>query len=210
MGKKTATGLWLALLLVFALAVMVGCEKEESCATCSADDDVDDDTVSPDNCQACHTAQATAWKNASSHRSLYDCAYCHEQVLDQPGPGHHAKPGCDDCHSEATHIPTYYPDGEFRLIACTTCHEPHGSTNIYLIQPKVLVEPGAEAAISFQNLAGLAADSYAIPAPDAGTGLCEVCHVGTTFYNRGGQGEAHFTGRCTQCHDHARGFMPPS
>ena len=211
MSDKATTGKWLALVLVLALAGLAGCEENDSCGECNAtDDDADDDTAGGDDCLACHSAQADAWQNNSSHKTLYDCAFCHEQVLDTPGVGHRAKPGCDDCHSEATHIPTYYPTGGFRLISCTTCHDPHGSQNIYLVQRHVLTGPGELSPINFQSIVGLGAGSYAATEPGAGSGLCEACHTATKFYNRYGTGEAHFTTRCTDCHNHAFGFLPNS
>ena len=167
----------------------------------------DDGGVDPSDCGACHVGEMQAWENESSHKALYSCTYCHIEADPVPGIGHHAKPWCDDCHSEKTHIPVYnYDEDDFRLMSCVTCHNPHGSKNSYLIQEQVLVDPDRTKPIDFRNTVGLAEGSYAEPGENAGAGLCEVCHTGTKYYNRFGTGLDHFTTRCTDCHSHADGF----
>jgi hypothetical protein len=203
-------GLVLAALVVYAF----GCEKEDdgNCKECPQGDDDqspgddDDSSVDPTNCAACHQAQTDAWENFSSHSAIFTCEYCHEEVSETPGAGHRASPGCYNCHSEQTHNPIYNDPDNFRLISCNTCHEVHGSQNIYLIRTQVLVAPGKTAEVSFTNQSGRAAGSYAAPADAAGTGLCEVCHQNTQYYNAMGTGDSHNTDKCTNCHNHAVGF----
>jgi hypothetical protein len=77
-----------------------------------------------------------------------------------------------------------------------------------LINETVLVAPTETAAVAFTNTSGRATGSYAGPPGAEGTGLCEVCHLGTRYYNAAGSGEDHFTAKCTDCHSHAVGFEP--
>jgi hypothetical protein len=161
-----------------------------------------------ESCLNCHPNQAEAWQNESSHQLLYSCAFCHMAVLPNPGPGHRAKPWCDSCHSEKTHIPTYgnAEAGALALLTCLSCHDPHGSKNSYLIQEQILAGPQQVVNVRFNNTAGLAAGSYAEPGSQAGTGLCEVCHQATSYYNQTGTGSSHYRSSCRECHDHSAGF----
>ncbi|MCZ7587185.1 MAG: hypothetical protein M5R36_29705 [Deltaproteobacteria bacterium] len=131
------------------------------------------------------------------------------KILDEPGHGHRDRPGCVSCHSENTHAPTYFGAGDFRLMNCRTCHNAHGTENLYLINEQVLVGEETFAFVSFTSLEGLAEGSYVLPDDAAGGGLCEVCHTATAYYTRTGDGEPHFTSRCTDCHTHAIGFGRP-
>ena len=206
---------WFILLL--ALSFIAAACEENDCKDCDkeneADDDddndsADDDAIDPQDCAACHADVAAAWENFSTHQVLYTCDFCHMEIDVQPGAGHRDVAWCDSCHSEKTHVPTYYDaDDTFRLISCTTCHEPHGSTNLYLIRNQVLVAEDELVTIVFQNILGLADDSYAQPGDRSGAGLCEVCHATTKYYNQSGTGLPHNTTKCTDCHQHSTGFL---
>ena len=182
--------------------------------SCGGDDD--SDHVSSGNCGDCHTAQAAAWQNFSSHKGIYKtCTFCHEEAAEEPGEGHRSSPWCDQCHSEQRHPPDRILDDEGLLFfTCTTCHNPMGSRNIYLIREKILVEPGRRVAVDFRNTEGRADDSYAELGTEeggrngreAGSGLCEVCHAETGAYNAAGTGRGHYRSRCAGCHDHAIAF----
>jgi len=99
-------------------------------------------------------------------------------------------------------------------LTCTTCHNPMGSKNIYLIREKILVEPGKRVSVDFHNIEGRADESYAelgtedggLNGKEAGSGLCEVCHAKTSAYNNTGTGRGHSRRRCTLCHDHSIAF----
>lgn len=180
------------------------------------DDESEPSHADPENCSGCHPAQAEAWQNFSSHKGIFGtCAFCHEEASREPGQGHRTSPGCDSCHSEQRHPPDRILDDEGLLFfTCTTCHNPMGSRNIYLIREEILVEPGRRVAVDFRNTEGRADYSYAeLGAEDGGrngkepgSGLCEVCHVDTAVYNSAGTGRRHSRSRCVDCHDHAIGF----
>ena len=60
---------------------------------------------------------------------------------------------------------------------------------------------------AFDNLDGRKDGSFAsVTRP--GTGVCEVCHTTTRYYNNTGTGEPHYEFPCYTCHTHERGFLP--
>ena len=178
----------------------------------------------PQDCTGCHTTQAAAWENFSSHKGIYKtCTFCHEEADPVPGEEHRTSPWCDQCHSEVTHLPerytTYEENEDLLFISCTSCHNPMGSRNLYLVRERILVEQGQHALVDFRSWEGRADYSYAeLGTEDGGqndmepgSGLCEVCHTKTTLYNREGTGEDPYTMgcdtvRCADCHNHAIGF----
>ena len=178
----------------------------------------------PQDCTGCHTTEAAAWENFSSHKGIYKtCTFCHEEADPVPGEEHRASPWCDQCHSEVTHLPERYTSGEgneaLLFISCMTCHNPMGSRNLYLVRERILVEQGQHALVDFRSWEGRADYSYAeLGTEDGGqndrepgSGLCEVCHTKTAFYNRAGTGEDPYTVgcdtvRCADCHNHAIDF----
>ena len=182
-------------------------------ASCGGDDS---DHVSSGDCGGCHTAQASAWQNFSSHKGIYkSCTFCHEEAAQEPGEGHRSSPWCDQCHSEHRHPPERILDDDGLLFfTCATCHNPMGSKNRYLIRERIHIEPGKRVSVEFHNIEGRADDSYAelgaedggLNGKEPGSGLCEVCHVDTRVYNNTGTGQGHSRRRCTLCHDHAIAF----
>ncbi len=175
--------------------------------------------VSQEGCAACHSIPTTAWRNDSSHKLIYkECTFCHEEAKPTPGDEHRVSPWCDNCHSEEKHPPERLGADEeskrLLFITCMTCHYPMGSTNQYLIREEILVDPGELSSVDLHNLEGRADDSYAELGPEEGgennrepgSGVCEVCHTRTRFYNQSGTGEGHYRVRCSRCHDHAHAF----
>jgi hypothetical protein len=171
-----------------------------------------------EGCTDCHTNQATAWSNFSSHQGIYSCTFCHEEADPIPGEGHRTSPWCNQCHSEAGHPPERLgvssESERLLFVNCLTCHDPHGSRNIYLIRERLLIGQGEPVPVDFRNIKGRADFSYAERGTEEGgqnglepgTGLCEVCHTRTKFYNRTATGGNHYAGRCAGCHNHAIGF----
>jgi len=197
-------GRWLLFLVMFS-----------AIASCGGDESIE---AGSQGCTDCHTTQATAWSNFSSHQGIYSCTFCHEEADPSPGEGHRTSPWCNQCHSEAGHPPerpgVSSESERFRFTTCLTCHDPHGSRNIYLIRERLLIGQGETVPIDFRNIEGRADFSYAERGTEEGgrnglepgTGLCEVCHTRTEFYNRTATGGNHYAGRCAGCHNHAIGF----
>ena len=158
------------------------------------------------SCAFCHSAVTVTAALSSGHgsRSL-DCAGCHlNQLPGEVGPGHESVPRCADCH---TMQQTHNDPGAGTIAECTVCHTPHGSPNLFLINPQIVIPSGQARAIQFTNLMGLADGSFAAVS-HPGTGVCEVCHTQTRHYRNDGSGEPHFPYPCFVCHPHAGGFMP--
>jgi predicted CxxxxCH...CXXCH cytochrome family protein len=91
---------------------------------------------------------------------------------------------------------------------CWDCHDPHGDTNIYMIQDEVSTEtdgifgtPVTTSAVTFtQKTTGLDYVNTSGPVYD---GICNVCHSAEGMYYTFNYGSGHNAGRiCTDCHLH--------
>jgi predicted CxxxxCH...CXXCH cytochrome family protein len=93
---------------------------------------------------------------------------------------------------------------------CWDCHDPHGDSNIYMIQDEIATEtdgtfgipvPGSKRAVTFtQKATGL--DYVRTSGPDY-DGICNVCHTDPGMHYRFDYGDGHQSGRiCTTCHEH--------
>ena len=189
-----------------------------SLASCGGDNGQAPEVGSGD-CGGCHGTPAAAWQNDSSHKFIYkECSFCHEEAASAPGEAHRSSPWCDNCHSEVRHPPesvTVVTGIQSLLFpTCMTCHYPMGSKNRYLIRESVLVDAGKQASVDFRTLEGRADYSFAELGKqdggkntrEPGSGICEVCHTKTRYYNQAGSGGEHYRVRCSMCHDHAIGF----
>jgi hypothetical protein len=158
-----------------------------------------------DECVACHGAEGEAWQaHLSSHRLVLFCTTCHEASLVDAGVGHARARPCADCHSSASH-----PAPEVR---CTSCHDPHGTANLYLIRERLDLGDAGSLAIRFTSLEGASPDGLVregVPDAAVGTGLCEACHTATAHYTRAGGPDPHSRSLCTECHTHDVGFTAP-
>ena len=98
---------------------------------------------------------------------------------------------------------------------CWDCHDPHGDSNIYMIQSKVatatdgkfgIPKTGARADVVFtQKVSGSDYAKVQDPQnPVPINGICNVCHdkLNKQHYHKDG-GDSHNSGRiCTGCHEH--------
>jgi predicted CXXCH cytochrome family protein len=164
----------------------------------------------PGVCGRCHERQAALAVGAGGHAPILDCTTCHEER--RPGVfgrGHRAIPkSCTSHHTAvATHPPpTATPQPAQLRRSCLKCHDPHGSTNAHLVRTSIRTG-GRLRPVEFHAGDDGLSPSFVDPARP-GRGLCEICHQDTRFYPASGQGESHFTGDCTRCHEHAAGFRP--
>lgn len=138
------------------------------------------DTALSADCTSCHADIGGAWSLGGNHAMIFDCSDCHT-LSASSGSDHATRPPCADCHSEQPH-----PAGA----DCVTCHDPHGTGNLYLIR---------------DDLGVLTEGTGVGLAPGDGTGVCEGCHTGTVYYNADGDGLDHTTDWCATCHDHQGG-----
>jgi predicted CXXCH cytochrome family protein len=159
--------------------------------------------VTQDNCTICHGAEGARFAKPSAHSATFPCGDCHTEVSPGAGPGHRAVPTCESCHvTPATHAPPGVGG-----LACTQCHDAHGSDNIDLVLETIVTPQAGPRPIRFDNRDGMADGSFA-SASAPGTGICEVCHTATQFYRADGAGQPHPVTDCAGCHQHTEGFGP--
>jgi predicted CXXCH cytochrome family protein len=149
------------------------------------------DLAAEAKCLSCHVTIKDKWDHASTHALILDCTNCHVAAA-ASGPGHASARPCADCHSERTH-----PAAD---TGCLVCHDPHGSANAFLVKDTVAGKKVFLSRPEGRSQSGLARGD--------GTGVCEVCHTGTTYYDSSGTGGAHDAAWCIGCHSHQNGFSP--
>jgi hypothetical protein len=90
---------------------------------------------------------------------------------------------------------------------CWDCHDPHGDSNIYMIQSKVATTtdgrfgiPRTRATVTFvDKVSGTSYVRKSAPFD----GICNVCHSGSSKHYTSVSGDGHnFTRVCTSCHEH--------
>lgn len=142
---------------------------------------------------------------------LIKCATCHNQHSSEAGSPYlrrHNVAGamCKECHTERIdHTPggPWQPD-------CNECHRPHdpSSVNLALVSSVVYNRTlDVDKEVVFTSQTG--PHSFSDGNPLANDGICQVCHVSTTYHRHDGTGSAHNEGaNCTSCHPHQAGFIP--
>lgn len=111
-------------------------------------------------------------------------------------------------HFGYKHYAAYEADGTWKGGKfCWDCHDPHGDSNIYMIQDKVAIEtdgtfgtPLATRDVVFtRNQSGM---DYAKSSPPY-DGICNVCHEQAGQHYQYDYGDGHQAGRvCSTCHEH--------
>ncbi len=176
-------------------------------------------------CESCHTTTngalsvingktaadktlAASEGHGSINGGTNSCTVCHDNSsahIGQNGAKRLASAlgtgdaNCTYCHADSTKV----TDSEKQITRshfgfankCTACHDPHGTSNAYMIQGRMSsVNVSFDANRNFVN--------------DQGTGVCQVCHtdsVKTSYFQRGKANTgAHQASDadCTSCHAH--------
>jgi len=124
---------------------------------------------------------------------------------------------CTACHDQLIHnsANTSTKHGTWGTnFTCLTCHDTHGTANIYLVRETIQTPNSGPKTVDFRTLNGGAEAYGLVNTANPGSGPCEVCHTLTEnsdgsprFRNDGsGDGGKHYTSRCTSCHGHPQAF----
>jgi trimeric autotransporter adhesin len=104
---------------------------------------------------------------------------------------------CASCHNDPAKVGgiflnmSTHVDKDGQPLACTACHDPHGTTNLAMIRTQI-----NGTAITFTDEIGGLIDTV------TNRGLCQVCHTKTTHYRAGVPETDHATSGCLGCHSH--------
>ncbi len=163
-------------------------------------------------CATCHSAYADDPETPQDEWNVESNPY---RLGYDPGPGFiTGSSKASSTHFGFKHFEDYQSEGTWRGGKfCWDCHDPHGDTNIYMIQDQVATEtdgtfgiPITRAEVVFidkSETAGKGRD-YAVDDGDI-KGICNVCHTNTAHY-RWDTGDSHQSERlCTECHEHGFG-----
>ena len=201
--KPNARKRWLIAIIGAVFGVTLSSLALLADETWETTEGVGTDLTAETQCLQCHNGMSASWDKLSSHKLALDCTICH--TLSAPsGRGHATKTECTACHSETTHPAD---------AACSTCHDPHGTTNAFLIRDTIQIPGGASKTVVLVKPEGASKDGLAragVSGETPGTGACEICHTTTKYYKADGTGASHSAEYCLKCHTHQDSFGQPA
>ncbi len=150
------------------------------------------------------------------------CTVCHD-----PNSQHIAVPGgtkrlntvlgdgttnqeCNYCHHDATKVTnaaflnmsTHFVSKGVQGSLCSTCHDPHGSTNVHMLRSSI-VSPADGQPHTISILTDSAGGATDWVNTTTNYGFCQVCHTQTAHYRAGvPDTTGHPTSGCGSCHKH--------
>lgn len=176
--------------------------------TAAEKEDVKNQYIMMGVCLQCHDDDSGG-QCTSCHVSPPDQPYKYSLGFD-PGTGFikPKKARASAGHFGYKHFQAYENDGIWKGGKfCWDCHDPHGDSNIYMIQNKVATTsdgtfgiPQSRADVVFTRKQS-GADYARTAAPY--NGICNVCHMPTGKHYTQVSGDNHNSSRvCTTCHEH--------
>ncbi|GBE22405.1 doubled CXXCH motif [bacterium BMS3Bbin01] len=137
-------------------------------------------------CEKCHIDPATTTPISAGPTVPYDIRLVDDtSSLDEDGKPHDRFTAAD-WENTAAHGPS--GDGN---LACTACHDFHGSSNAYMLKEN-MVSPGGTRSGNFTGFDALSSASW----DNLKTNFCFVCHGGFPMRH------SRNPGPCTKCHYH--------
>jgi len=176
--------------------------------TAAQKDDVRNQYLMMGVCLKCHD-EDSGNKCTSCHAPPENNPYRYTVGFD-PGTGFikPQKAKASSVHFGYKHYREYQSNGIWKGGKfCWDCHDPHGDSNIFMVQAQVATStdgtigiPQSRAAVVFtRKQSGL--DYVKMTAPY--NGICNVCHSGGSQHYRADGGDGHNSSRvCTGCHEH--------
>ncbi|HBA90214.1 MAG TPA: CxxxxCH/CxxCH domain-containing protein [Geobacter sp.] len=133
------------------------------------------------SCQACHD-------NTASHIS----GVAGDQKRLLPALTGAANTECNYCHQDSGKVTARTLNMQVHVgtaNTCAACHDPHGTTNSLMLRTTL----GSTSGVTFTG-----SDFV----NGSGTGVCQACHTGTTYFKQGVAETNHPTTGCLDCHAH--------
>jgi hypothetical protein len=156
-----------------------------------------------------HTALTNSLGNPMTGTPI--CVTCHDNTKAHIGNAVHNprlklvndNSQCNSCHKSAgstiarfQNMSTHFTALGANNMLCKTCHDPHGTRNIFMIRTTLSGANGlGRVHLNIQDVATGFVNSN-------GTGLCQLCHTKTNHYLAGVPETNHHTSNCLTCHSH--------